>query len=180
MNALASLTTSWPLLHSHSLTVRALRRDDADLEYRLGRGLSRESITQRFLSGGVKLTLALAERLLDIDYSRDAALVATTVLEGREMPLGIARYARLDDGYTGEIALTVADAWHRCGVGRLLMVQLEDVGRQAGLRRFVGDVFATNVAMLGLARSLGYATRFHPEGAIYRRIEKNIAVADES
>ena len=80
----APLTQSWPLLHAHSLTVRALRPEDADLEARFGLALSAESRYDRFLTGGVKLDEALLRRLVNVDFSRDMALIAVvTSLRGR-------------------------------------------------------------------------------------------------
>jgi acetyltransferase len=171
----ASLASeSWPLLHAHSLTVRPLRPDDADLLVRFGLALAPESRYQRFLGGGVRFTPELLERLLKVDFTRDLALVATVTLEGREVPVGIARYVRLPDDTTAELAMTVADAWHGCGIGRLLLERLVGLARERGVRRLVGDTLATNEPMLRLARSVGFAVHPHAEGATLKRIERDL------
>jgi acetyltransferase len=165
---------SWPLLHAHSLTVRPLQPEDADLLVRFGLGLTAESRHHRFLGGGVRFTPQLLERLLRVDPGRDLALVATVALEGRETPVGVARYARLPDGATAEFALTVADAWQGCGIGRLLLERLIGLARERAVRTLVGDVLATNEPMLRLARTLGFAVHPHAEGATLKRIERNL------
>lgn len=169
----AALAESWPLLHAHSLTIRALEPAHADLEARFGLGLSRESRYERFLGGGVKLTPELLARLVNVDFSRDAALIATVVFSDSETPVGVARYARADDG-SAEIAVTVADAWQGCGVGRLLLDRIIDVARANGVRRLTGDVLATNARMLALARRAGFRIEVHPEGGTLRRIVREI------
>ena len=145
---LAPLTQSWPLLHAHSLTVRALRPEDADLEARFGLALSAESRYDRFLTGGVKLDEALLRRLVNVDFSRDMALIAVVTLSGVETPVGIARYALAPDDSAAEIAVTVADSWQGCGLGRLLLERLIEVARRNGreIRRRAGDERADDQA----------------------------------
>lgn len=170
----ALLAESWPLLHAHSLTIRALQPEHADLEVRFGLALSRESRYERFLGGGVKLTPELLARLVNVDFSRDAALIATVAFAGSETPVGVARYALGADDDTAEIAVTVADAWHGCGLGRLLLEQLIDIARRNGVRRLTGEVLATNARMLALARRAGFRIEVHPEGATLRSIVQDL------
>jgi acetyltransferase len=154
--------------------VQPLRPEDADLLVRFGLALAPESRYHRFLGGGVRFTPELLERLLKVDFARDLAVVATVTLEGREVPVGIARYARLPDGATAEFAMTVADAWQGCGIGRLLLERLIGLGRERGLLRLVGDTLATNEPMLRLARSVGFAVKPHAEGATLKRLERDL------
>jgi acetyltransferase len=164
---------SWPLLHAHSLTVRPLRPEDVDLLVRLGLGMTPESRHNRFL-GAVRFTPQLLERLLHVDFGRDLALVATVALEGREVPVGVVRYVRLADDATAEFAMTVADAWQGCGIGRLLLERLIGLARERAIRALVGDVLATNEPMLRLARAAGFAVHPHAEGATLKRIERDL------
>jgi acetyltransferase len=170
----AAATRSCPLLHAHSLTVRPAGRDDADLLVRFGLALSPETRYQRFLGGGVRFTPDLLRRLLDLDPARDALLVAVVTLDGRELPVGFARFAQLDASATAEFALTVADSWQGCGVGRILLDRLIDLARERGLRALVGDTLATNTPMLRLARSFGFAVRPHEDGATLKRLELDL------
>jgi len=166
---LGTLTTSWPLGLSHSVTVRPIRPEDIDLEIDFAHGLSQETRYNRFLGAGVKLTPKLLEKLTRIDFSRDMALIATATVEGREIAIGVARYARLADGATCEFAITIADAWQGHGIGRKLLAMLIGAARQHGATRLIGEVFASNTPMLQLARSLGFRIAFHPEGGFLRR-----------
>ena len=170
----AGYAESWPLLHAHSLTIRALQPEHADLEVRFGLALSAQSRYERFLGGGVKLTPELLARLLNVDFSRDAALIATVAFGGSETPVGVGRYARTAGDDTAEVAVTIADAWQGCGLGRLLLERVIDAARRNGVRRLTGDVLAANARMLALARRLGFRSEPHPEGATLRRIVKDL------
>jgi len=170
----AQYAESWPLLHAHSLTIRALQPEHADLEVRFGLALSQQSRYERFLGGGVKLTPELLARLVNVDFSRDAALIATVAFAESETPVGVARYALTDDDETAEIAVTIADAWQGCGLGRLLLDRVVDAARRNGVRCLTGDVLAANARMLALARRFGFRIEPHPEGATLRRIVKDL------
>jgi acetyltransferase len=170
----AVVTRSWPLLYAQSLTVRPLVRADADLLVRFGLGLSAATRYQRFLGGGVRLNADLLERLLPAGPGPAVALVATVALDGREVPVGVARYAPLSDGETAEFAATVADAWQGQGIGRRLLERLVAIARERGLLALVGDTFAMNRPMLQLAHSLGFAIRPHRDGATLKRLERDL------
>jgi acetyltransferase len=166
----AHLTASWPLGIPHSITVRPIRPEDIDLETEFARKLSNETRYNRFLGGGVRLTPELLEKFTRIDFSRDMALIASATIEGAEIAIGVARYARLGNDVVCEFAITVADAWQGCGVGRKLLAMLVDSARGHGLRQIIGDVLATNTPMLRLAHSQGFRIERHPEGAELRRV----------
>jgi len=174
----AHLVASWPLGVAHSITVRPIRPEDIDLETEFARKLSRETRYNRFLGGGVGLTPEMLEKFTRIDFSRDMALIATATIEGAETAIGVARYARLADDVTCEFAITVADAWQGCGIGRKLLAMLVDTARGHGVRRIIGDVLAMNTPMLRLARSQGFRIERHPEGAELSRVTLELA-ADE-
>jgi GNAT superfamily N-acetyltransferase len=62
-----------------------------------------------------------------------------------------------------EVALVVADACQRSGLGRRLMLRLLDDAAQEGLESATGEVLRHNRAMLSLARSTGFTLQSHPE-----------------
>ena len=172
----AHLVASWPLGVAHSITVRPIRPEDIDLETEFAHKLSKETRYNRFLGGGVGLTPEMLEKFTRVDFSRDMALIATATIEGAETAIGVARYARLADDVTCEFAITVADAWQGCGIGRKLLAMLVDAARGHGMRRIIGDVLATNTPMLRLAHSQGFRIERHPEGAELRRVVLELVV----
>ncbi|MBI2318583.1 MAG: GNAT family N-acetyltransferase [Betaproteobacteria bacterium] len=175
----AELTASASLGLNHSITIRPIRPEDADLTSEFAANLSVETRYNRFLGGGFALTPEWLRRLTCIDFSRDMALIATVTFGEEETQIGVARYAMLEDGASCEFAAKVADQWHGCGIGEMLMRHLIAPARKAGLKTMIGDVLATNVAMLGLARKLGFAVSAHPEGAELKRVTLDLAAGKE-
>ncbi len=167
------LTSSSAVLHAHSVTVRPLQRGDADLELRFGLGLSQETRYSRFF-GGVRFTPDLLATLVNVDFSRDVALVATTTVGGQETPIGVARYVLLPDGHQAEFAVTVADAWQRCGVGRMLLARMVEIARERGLQRLVGETLATNQPMIRLAAHLGFKVTVPAGDPTLRVLERDL------
>jgi len=166
----AELTSSTSLGLGHSITIRPIRPEDVDLETEFAHSLSNESRYNRFLGGGVALTPEWLKRLTCIDFSRDMALIATVTFGDSETQIGVARYALLEDGSSCEFAIAVADQWHGYGIGEMLMRHLIVAARRAGIATMIGDVFATNMPMQGLARKLGFVVATHPECAELKRV----------
>ena len=59
-----------------------------------------------------ELSPSMLARLTQIDYSREMALLALTEIDGKEVELGVARFAINLDGESCEFALVVSDHWH--------------------------------------------------------------------
>ena len=170
-------TTSWALGLDHSVTVRPIQPEDADLEVEFIRRLSPDSIYNRVFSSSLALTQEWLDRLTRIDFTRDMAIIATVTLEGRETQIGVARYARLANGTSCEFAIAVADEWQGCGIGVRLLRELIAIAARSGIGEIVGDVLSTNAMMLALARRVGMSVLPHPEGATLRRVVLSIPVA---
>ena len=171
----AHLSRTWTLASGASLSVRPIRHDDGELEEAFVRGLSRESRYQRMLSGGTKLTPEWIDSMTHIDYDRHMAFALTTVRDGIEQFVGVGRYV-VDAATLGaEIALVIADAWQGQGLGRRLLETLLEHAASAGIREATGVVLATNVVMLGLARSMGFTVNPEPGDATVRRISRHLA-----
>jgi acetyltransferase len=63
---------------------------------------------------------------------------------------------------TVEMAVAVADGWHRRGVGRAMLVEAVDWARDHDVQWLTASMRLTNVAVLGLVRSLGLPIRLSP------------------
>lgn len=152
------------------VTIRPIRPEDAPLEQEFVQGLSAESRYFRFLDTIKQLTPKMLRHFTEIDYDRHMALIAVAKQDGREIEVGVARYITTRTADTCEFALVVADAWQRRGLGRILMEALIQVARARGLRLMFGDVLASNGAMLGLMRRLGFCVERSPDDPMLRRV----------
>lgn len=119
------------------------------------RTLSEESRYHRLMYVVHEPTEALLAPLVNVDYERSMALVALYGAANEEQIIGVARYARDDDGPDYEFAVAVADEWQGRGIGSRLLEELFEYARTRGLRRLYGRVLNDNMHMLSLARSLG-------------------------
>jgi RimJ/RimL family protein N-acetyltransferase len=132
-----------------------LERSDGKALRRLFYRLSPETIYRRFHSPLVRPEQAQPERLLDIDHHEREAVVA--VVDGEIV--GVARYFRQSGTDAAEVAVVVADDWHRQGVATRMFGRLVEFARAAGIDRFTVSMQADNTAALALFR------RFNGSGA---------------
>ncbi|WP_373280482.1 GNAT family N-acetyltransferase [Methylogaea oryzae] len=166
------LISQWQLPDGTDVTIRPIRPEDADLEQEFVRGLSEEAKFFRFLSALQELSPAMLARFTQIDYDREMALIAVTVQNGKELELGVCRYAINPDGETCEFALVVSDAWQGRGIGSRLMGGLIGAARARGLRLMEGEVLASNKNMLKLMDILGFNVTVSSDDPNIRRAAK--------
>ena len=164
------LAESFEPIIGQSVTLRPLRRDDVDIEAAFLTGLSPDSRHNRLLGGMIQVTREYVERLTTVDFSRDMALAAALMLEGREVLIGVARYVLETEGRACEFALVIADAWQGRGIGRRMMEKLIAIARVRGLESIYGDVLSTNRPMLDFCRKLGFKLGRNPEDPTVTRV----------
>jgi len=143
------------------VTIRPLRPDDVGIEREFVSGLSDETRYNRLLGGAIKVTEEYIRRLTHLDWSREVALAAITMLGDAETIIGVARYVIDDSGTDCEFAIVLADAWQGRGIGRRMLAKLVSVARLRGLKRIYGEILSTNNAMLGTVRKLGFRIERH-------------------
>lgn len=153
---LASWTSQSSTRDGARLCIRPLRPDDREREIEFINSLSERSRYYRLMTPLKFLPPHLLDRLMDIDYDRRMAFVATIEREGREQFVGIARYGETDRRNCVELGITVTDQWQRHGIARLLVEELTRFARWRGIKCFEGIVLHDNFAMIELAKSLGF------------------------
>jgi acetyltransferase len=156
------------------VTIRPIRADDGELEQQFVRELSAESRYFRFMDAVRELSPRMVAHFTRIDYDRHMALIATADRDGREIEVAVARYVAPENSERCELAVVVADAWQRRGLGRRLLETLMAAARAAGIRVMYGDVLAGNRGMLRLMEGLGYSARFNPQDPRLMRVEKTL------
>ena len=124
--------------------IRPIRATDFALERAFVDGLSNATGYQRLMSTR-RLSDEEVRRFTDIDPERELALIATTIVDGKERQVGVARYVK-DERTPGdaEFDIVLSDDWQRCGLGKKLLSSL------------VAMTQSSNSGMLGLARRVGF------------------------
>jgi len=159
----AHLVTSWQLPNGIDVVIRPIRPEDAELTQDFVRNLSEETKYFRYMDAVRELSQAMLVRFTQIDYDREMALLAVTTENGKEVELGVARFAINPDGHSCEFAVVVGDAWQKQGIAHKLMDVLMNVARAKGLTVMEGEVMKRNHRMLTFVESLGFRATAHPE-----------------
>lgn len=153
--------------------VRPIRSDDFEREREFVEGLSPRTAYQRLMSPRKPSTEELM-RWTRIDRSREGAMVATVLIDGRERQVGVARFVTEDTDGEAEIAIVIADDWQGKGLGMRLLSALTDLARRSGVRRLVGSTLSENRGMLALARRLGFRLSKQPGAAIITNLRMEL------
>ena len=153
------------LINDRWVTIRPIRAADTDLELEFVRKLSAETKHYRFLCALNELSPAEASRLCDVDGPHAMAFVATVEEEGREIEIGVCRYALAGNSDVRETAITIADEWQQTKLAKVLMQHLVTCARQYGVRRLYTTEFADNQAVRRFAQEFGMAAERDPGDA---------------
>ena len=132
----------------------ALEPSDSDKVARLFGRLSAESLYRRFFSP-IARPEQFAAALLRVDQ-RDR--VAIAAVDGGEI-VGVAQYARSKGRSEADLAIVVADAWQRQGIGTRLVAALADRAMSQGITAFAVDVQGDNHASIRLLRRVAPGIR---------------------
>ncbi|MBL8535124.1 MAG: bifunctional acetate--CoA ligase family protein/GNAT family N-acetyltransferase [Betaproteobacteria bacterium] len=168
------LTREWSWPDGRSVTVRAIRPEDAEMEQAFVRGLSEESRYFRFVNAMNELSERMLVRFTQIDYDRELALIAVVHDGVPDEQIAVARYVMTPEEHTCEFAIAVADGWHGKGIGRRLMSALMEAARDRGLEVMVGFVMSHNTRMLHLMSDLGFEVGPDPDDPSMRRVRRDL------
>lgn len=168
------LVSQWQLADGTDITIRPIRPEDAEIEQEFVRNLSQEPRYFRFMNSVQELTPTMLVRFTQIDYSREMALIAVTEDHGKEIELGVTRFAINPDGEICEFALVVADAMRGKGLGQKLMTVLMDAARAKGLKIMEGEVLQNNSRMLHLMTRMGFDIETSAEDDNIKSVRKEL------
>jgi acetyltransferase len=166
------LVSRLQLADGMDITIRPIRPEDAELVQDFVRNLSEQSRYFRFMNSVQELSQSMLVRFTQIDYSREMALIAVTEELGKEVEIGVARYATNPDGESCEFALAISDSMHGKGLGQKLMTAMMDAARSKGLKVIEGEVLRNNSDMLQLMDRLGFIVSNSPEDDNIKSVRK--------
>lgn len=132
----------------------SLDPSDGPLVSGMFRRLSPESVYRRFFSP-ISRSDAFQASVLRVDHRDHEAIAA---VQGGEI-VGLAQYARLPGAKQANLAIVVADAWQRQGLGTRLIAALADRAVEEGIDSFAVDIQGDNFAALKLLKRVAPRTR---------------------
>jgi len=151
------------IVAGQSVTIRPLRSLDIAIEDEFVRNLSMETKHYRFLGGVKELSPEELKQMCNVDGLHTMAFVATVQENGREVQIGVSRYAEGANENVREMAVTIADRWQHKGLGRLLAKRLIEYARSHGVTQLYSVDLADNSAMRHLADELGMSAKRHAD-----------------
>ena len=150
-----------------AVVIRAVRLDDAERMREASGKLSPEAVYLRLFAHKKELTEAGLKRLIDVDFQREVALVATIGTGAQESLIGGGRYVRTDDkGSAAEVAFMVDGRYQGQGIASRLLQHLAAIARAQGITRFEAEVLAENRPMLSVFARSGLGIERRREGGV--------------
>jgi GNAT superfamily N-acetyltransferase len=141
-----------------TVTIRPIRLTDIAMESEFIHRLSAEAKHFRFLAGVRELPAQELAHLCDVDLKHSMAFVATVRQDGREVEIGVSRYAPNSHFDVREVAVTVADEWQDKGLSASLMHQLIQTAKTQGIKQLFSVNLSNDTAMSALAKELGMSS----------------------
>jgi RimJ/RimL family protein N-acetyltransferase len=147
------------------ILIRPIRADDKRMLEDGLRHLSNESVQRRFLTLKRSFSRAELQYLTEVDGRDHVALVAEYPGEPVRRLIAVGRFVRdVEHPDAAEVAVVVADDWHRRGVGSQVADLLAEEARRHGVRRFTATMASDNVPAQKLMRRLTTRLESHPAG----------------
>ncbi len=152
-----------------SIRIRPIEPGDRDALSRFYGSLSPESLSQRFHGASIGIVDRAAVFFCGPDHEHREGLVAVLEEPGARGALAPTIVGHLSLEPSGahevEVAVAVADAWQRHGIGRRLLVAAMAWAERHRIERLRASMLSTNLAILGLLRSMGHTVTLSMPGA---------------
>ncbi len=147
---------------------RPVRPTDEDALSEMLYSLSGDSVRKRFFTHTMTFPHKDVQRLTNIDYEQNLAIVA--VVPGavqEEEIVGIGQYFLDPKTASAEVAFIVHDDWQQKGMGSLLLRYLAEIAERRGIRKLDAKVLPVNKSMLAVFHNSGLPCRTEFDGDAY-------------
>ena len=152
-----------------SIRIRPIEPGDRDALIAFYESLSAESLALRFHGASIGIVDRVAVFFCGPDHEHREGLVAVLEESGARDALAPTIVGHLSLEPSGahevEVAVAVADAWQRHGIGRRLLLAALAWAEHHGIERLRASMLWTNVAILSLLRSIGRVVTLSMPGA---------------
>jgi RimJ/RimL family protein N-acetyltransferase len=129
--------------------------------------LSEKSVRTRYMTHTMAFPHKDIQRLTNIDYRQDIAIVGVVPRVSGEEIVAIAQYFLDPRTQSAEVAFLVQDEWQRKGMGTFLLDYVTQIAKQRGVRKFWAKVLPNNEPMLTIFHNSGYKINTEFDGETY-------------
>ena len=156
------------LREGHRVLLRAIEKTDVPLWLSFISRLSEQTKYLRFHGIPKQMTEEDATRYCTVDYNNTFAYVAEIGAKESRKIIAVARYYRMPNKRSAEVAFAIEDPYQRVGLGTRLMEALVQVARQNKISIFMASVLGENSRMLDTFRDYGFHITSVLEGGEYQ------------
>jgi acyl-CoA hydrolase len=129
--------------------------------------LSSTSVQKRYFTFTKTFPHKDVQKLTNVDYENDLAIVGCVPGPGGEEIVAITQYFLDPKTQVAEVAFIVQDEWQDKGMGSFLLDYISRVAQARGIKTFYATVLPTNKAMLAIFHNSGYAVKTEFDGDAY-------------
>jgi len=129
--------------------------------------LSSESVRTRYFTHTMTFPHKDIQKITNVDYKNDLAIVGAVPGSGGEQIVAIAQYFLDPKTRSAEVAFIVQDEWQQKGMGTFLLDYLVQIARRRGVKQFHAKVLPENKAMLAIFHNCGLPVRTAFDGQAY-------------
>jgi len=129
--------------------------------------LSADSVRTRYFTHTLTFPHKDVQKLANIDYKNDLAIVGAVPGPGGQEIVAIAQYFLDPSTQAAEVAFIVQDEWQQKGMGTFLLDYITQIARKRGVKRFYAKVLPVNKPMLTIFHNSGYNVNTSFDGEAY-------------
>ncbi len=156
------------LKSGRKVLLRPIQSTDEGLVQEFFYSHSEETIYNRYFRSLRALPHDTAQSMVNLDYRKQMAIVATTGRMGRERIVGVGRFAAEGDGQRAETAYTVGDEFQGQGLGTVLQYHLARYARAVGFKGLTATVLDSNQPVFTLFGKLGPYKKERIDSGIFK------------
>ena len=147
--------------------LRSIEKSDVPFWLDFISRLSTKTKYLRFHNIPKEMTEEDAIRYCTVDYINSFAYIAEIGKKKGRKIIAIARYSRLPNKRSAEVAFAIEDAYQSIGLGTKLIEALVNVARENGISVFEADVLGQNLKMMEAFRDYGFDVSSNLESGVY-------------
>ena len=147
--------------------LRTIDKSDVPLWLAFISRLSTHAKYLRFHNIPKEMTEEDAIRYCTVDYIKSFAYIAEIGKKKGRKIIAVARYSRLPDKRSAEVAFAIEDAYQSIGLGTKLIEALVNVARENDISTFEADVLGQNLKMMEAFRDYGFHVSSNLEDGVY-------------
>ncbi|MEE4356048.1 MAG: GNAT family N-acetyltransferase [Desulfococcaceae bacterium] len=156
------------LKNGREIFLRPIMDSDRDLLLDLFSRMSPRSVYLRFLRHLPSLPENTVNKLINIDYHSNFALVAISGENGKETIVSVGRYGYDPDEEGTDLAVAVRDDWQHAGLGKMMLSTVVSIAKDHGITNFIGMMDPQNSVMQKLLPKLGYRVKYFMKNGFYK------------